>query len=232
MEFNEINKLLSPKALSLEMGVQRLPSGILHVASRSEMTGCKGKMLDFWFGFLENMDHYRWWHPGDHKGLQWDDKWSRGNYIGATCTVDETLSGSDTCYRLHIKFHAPEDIFDARELEAAYASGQVSGLVCATIGLGDDPVMNDKGEMIGGRFIHAAYDTPTGCALRNRFWLGWGVDAPAEALGEMIPDQMGVDLMQHANEEYTRLSKFLPSLYHGERFESEADLGISWRPKA
>lgn len=228
MEFADINRLLSRDALPLEMGIQRLPSGILHVAARSDMRGCKGEMLDWWFGFLGTFEHYSWWHPQDHKGLQWDDKWSRGSYIGATCVVDESLAGSDEVYRLHIKFHAPEDIFDAAELKHAYANGGVAALICATIGFGDNPAMDDKGNMIGARFIHAAYDTPSGCALRNRFWLGAGVQAPPEVIAEHAPDQLGINLMQHANTEYTILSRFLPSLYYGEKSMSVADLTLAW----
>jgi DAPG hydrolase PhiG domain len=126
---------------------------------------------------LGTLEHYKWWHPQDHKGLQWDSKWSR-SYIGATCVVDESLAGSADVYRLHIKFHAPQDIFPAADLKTARAEGNASAFVCATIGFGDKPQVDAKGNMIGGRFIHAAYDTPSGCFLRNRFWLGAGIEAP------------------------------------------------------
>lgn len=228
MEFDQRNQLFSPNALPLEMGIHRLPSGVLHVAARSDMRNCKGQMLNWWFGFLGTLEHYKWWHPGDHKGLQWDEKWKRGSYIGATCVVDESLAGSDEVHRLHIKFHAPEDIFPPKELERAYANGGVSALVCATIGFGDNPQMDANGNMIGGRFIHAAYDTPSGCALRNRFWLGAGVEAPPEVIETIAPDQLGISLMEHANTEYTILSRFLPSLYCAENYKNSDDLNIAW----
>jgi hypothetical protein len=228
MEFREINQLLSRKPLPLEMGIRRLPSGVLSVASRSDMVGCKGRMLDWWFGFMDSPEHYKWWHPQDHKGMRWDGKWSRGSYIGATCTVDESLSGSEQVYRLHIKFHAPEDIFPAAELKRAYDENNVSAFVCATIGLGDEPHMDAKGNMIGGRVIHAAYDTPSGCFLRNRFWLGAGIDAPPEVIERNTPDQLGINLMSHANIEYTILARFLPSLYAGDDHPGPANPVSAW----
>ncbi len=216
MDFSEINALLSPKPLALEMGIKRLPSGMLHVAAQSDMRACKGEMLNWWFGFLETAEHYKWWHPRDHKGLRWDGKRAPGKYVGATCTVDESLSGSGEVYRLHIKFQEPAEVFSAARLEDAYRAGQVSALVCATIGFGDDPALDAAGNMVGGRLIHAAYDTPSGCALRSRFWLGWGVEAPPDVVEQATPDQLGLNLMQHAQAEYTILSRFLPSLYYGE----------------
>ncbi len=216
MDFSEIDALLSTKPLTLEMGIKRLPTGALHVASRSDMRACKGHMLDWWFGFLETAEHYRWWHPQDHKGLSWDDGRVPGKYIGSTCIVDESLSKGGQVYRLHIRFDDPGDVFPEAKLKDAYLKGEVSALICATIGFGDQPALDSAGRMVGGRLIHAAYDTPTGCALRSRFWLGWGLEAPPSVVEQAIPDQMGLDLMQHASAEYTILSRFLPSLYYGD----------------
>ena len=219
MEFSEIGGLLSRRPLALEMGIARLPSGMLHVASRSHMRACKGQMLDWWFQFLETAEHYRWWHPRDHKGMRWDGKRVPGTYIGETCVVDESLSAGGEVHRLHIKFQDPADLFPAASLKEAYRADQVSALICATIGFGDNPARDAAGNMIGGRLIHAAYDTPSGCLLRSRFWLGWGVEAPSEVVKQATPDQLGLDLMQHANAEYTNLSYFLPSLYYGDHEE-------------
>ena len=210
------------------MGIKRLASGQLHVAARSDMRGCKGAMVDWWFGFLENLEQYKWWHPGDHKGLRWDDKWKPGSYVGATCTVDESLAGGEEVHRLHLKFQAPSDIFPRHELEAAMRDGEASAFVCGTIGFGDNPSQDADGNLIGGRFIHAVYDTPSGCAMRNRFWLGAGVDALPAVIEEATPDQLGLNLMQHANTEYTILSRFLPNLYHGANYAGPSDLSIAW----
>ncbi len=229
MEFSEIDALLCRKPLPLEMGISRLPSGQVAVASRADMRGVKGEMVDWWFGWFNTTEHYTWWHPIDHKYLKWDDRWSRGSYIGATCTVDETLDmgAGGPCYRLQIKFHDPADIFDRDRLANAYASGEVSAIVCATIGFGDQPDLDEHGDPIGGRFIHTVYDTVGGCVMRSRFWLGDRVPAGPEVLAQQVPDQLGIDLMQHANVEYTYLARVLPNLYHGEHPSLEA-MAAAW----
>lgn len=45
-----------------------------------------------------------------------------------------------------------------------------------------------------------------------------GIEAPLKVIGENTPNQLGINLMIHANMEYTNLSKFLPSLYYGENY--------------
>lgn len=52
MRLDEADRLLEPGYLAFESGYLRLADGSLHVASRTTMTGCKGRMIDFWFGFL------------------------------------------------------------------------------------------------------------------------------------------------------------------------------------
>lgn len=228
MEFSEIGALLSREPLPLEMGIRRLPSGQLAVASRSEMLGCTGAMLDWWFGWFHNTEHYTWWHPLDHKRLEWDEKWQPGSYIGATCVVDESLDmGRGPVARLHIKFHDPADIFEKDALARALDSGEVSAIIAATFAIGEVPSFDQNGDPIGGRFIHLAYDTQRGCALRNRFWLGDRIPASPEEISSQIPDQLGINLMQHANVEYSYLARVLPNLYNGEH-PSVAAMAVGW----
>ncbi len=44
---NDINELLKPEPLRLEMGLSRSADGLLTVAVRTDMHGCKGRMLDW-----------------------------------------------------------------------------------------------------------------------------------------------------------------------------------------
>ena len=53
---------------------------------------------------------------------------------------------------------------------------------------------------------------------RSRFWLGAG--APPD-IARAIPEQLGIDLMQHAHTEFKYLSAFLPSLYITDEREAE-----------
>ena len=58
--------LLDPAPMHLETGIQRREDGTLLVAVRTDLHGCKGRMLDWWFTFFETTQHIRWWHPVDH----------------------------------------------------------------------------------------------------------------------------------------------------------------------
>ena len=76
---NDINELLKPEPLRLEMGLSRSADGLLTVAVRTDLHGCKGRMLDWWFTFFENTQHINWWHPHDHvEHRGWDRHWKRG----------------------------------------------------------------------------------------------------------------------------------------------------------
>ena len=59
-------ELLDPFPLHLETGITRLDDGCLLVAARTELHGCSGRMLDWWFTFFETTQHIKWWHPHDH----------------------------------------------------------------------------------------------------------------------------------------------------------------------
>lgn len=90
--------------------------------------------------------------------------------------------------RLHIKFHDPAEIFAAEALKRAYDSGTVSGIVAAKFAIGEEAHLDDNGDPAGGRFIHIAYDTERGRALRNRFWLGDRVPGTPEEIEALVPD--------------------------------------------
>ena len=76
--------------------------------------------------------------------------------------------------------------------------------------------------MVGGK-----RDTDWGMVLRTRFWLGAGVEAPPEVLTEMIPESLGLQLMQHAYTEFRYLGEVVPPLYRAEEREAEAPV-LPW----
>lgn len=77
-----------------ETGIQRREDGTLLVAVRTDLHGCKGRMLDWWFTFFETTQHIRWWHPVDHvEHRGWDAAWQRGrSYHGASIHAVESLA--------------------------------------------------------------------------------------------------------------------------------------------
>lgn len=191
MFIEEVNKLLDPGYLSLETGYTKLPNGQYYVAVLTRMPHCKGRMIDWWFGYVGDTEKYRKWHPKDHIIGDWDEKWKPGHYIGASHLVHEYLGGD--LVKLRITFREPSDFFDTSRFKEA----KVGAAVCGNVGLLDEGVQI-------GNLIHFVRDTDFGCEMRSRFWL-----FHAE-------EKMARDLMQHCIEEMGNLTDLLPALYEKE----------------
>ena len=88
VELDDAAVLLNPEPLSLEMGIQRLPSGQLHVAARTDMYRCSGAMFEWWFRFAPDTQQYSWWHPLDHVSSGWRETNPR-THVGSTHLVEE-----------------------------------------------------------------------------------------------------------------------------------------------
>ncbi|GGY25393.1 DAPG hydrolase family protein [Paludibacterium paludis] len=211
-----IDELLDPAPLRLETGLERLPDGRLLVAVRTDLHGCSGKMFDWWFTFFETTQHIAWWHPHDHVAHQgWDTNWKRGeSYIGASIRAVESL-GDIPPVQAVLKFHDPSVLFDPARLDDARARGDVSAAVYARIGFGERASLDEHGDPLDGQMVHLARDTPYGAVLRSRFYLG-------QSGGTPVPDEFGFGLMRHCYNEFTYLSRFLPSVYYGEHANGES----------
>jgi hypothetical protein len=204
MRLDRADELLEPGYLAFESGYTRLEDGVLHVASRTPMVGCKGRMIDFWFGFLRTTEHYKWWHPTDHVWCEWIGERGTGRYVGGTHHVHEYIGGE--LMKLKIHFREPSEYLDA----SRFAEAGVSTAVCARVGALEAPVW-------AGHLIHLVRDTDYGCEMRSRFWLG-DVDPPRlasdrEARIALFPDRVGAGLHKHCNEEMAYLASFLPGLH-------------------
>jgi len=211
--FKNIDSLLSPKPMSLEAGIKRLENGMLHVAMRNVMPNCKGKMLDWWFTYFETTADLKLWHPHDHVlHSGWDSKWIKNeNYIGATIHATESL-GEIPPVPAVIKFHHPAEIFKPEILEQAYTNKDVSAVVYARIGFGENTPTDRNGDPMDGYMFHVVRDTPQGCTLRSHFFLG----ASSAGSNNPLPDEIGFGLMEHCYCEFTYLAQVLPSLYYAE----------------
>lgn len=217
-ELSCIDDMLSPKPLHMETGITRLKSGILMVSVRTDMHGCKGRMLDWWFKFFETSQHIRWWHPRDHvEHGGWDGVWQRDqNYLGATIKITQAL-GEIPPVKGVLKFKEPKSLFKPARVDEAFHNGDVSALVYARLGFGDDVKLDADGDPLDGHMVQLARDTPEGCVLRSRFYLGASSPRPETD----VPDQLGLNLLLHCYTEFTYLSRFLPSLYYGEHANGE-----------
>ena len=209
MEFTDVTRLLDPDPMPLEMGIERVQDGVLHVAVRTPMAGCTGAMFQWWFGWGPKTREYAWWHPGDHGFSDWLDLPADGSGIGSTHVVEEKLGGEEV-HPLRIRFHDPVEIF-GDELAAAKDRGDVSCTVTANTGFGEDPPLGADGRPLGGRLVHVGRDTAFGLQLRSHFWLGWGLPDAS------VPDEVGLGLVKHSHAEWLYLARFLPALSIAER---------------
>ena len=217
MEFSEAARLLDPAPMPLEMGYERLSDGVLHIAVRTDLRGCTGEMVEWWFRFRPDTREYRWWHPIDHVSSRWsfDDA---GTHIGSTHFVEESCGGLPLS-ALSIQFRDPTRFFDAGAYHEARRSGAVSAAVCANVGFSHDPERDAEGNVAGGRLMHIGRDTPWGCALRQHFFLGQDLadqDTPADEIAAAFPDPFGPAVLMHAYEEFLILANFLPTLFAAE----------------
>lgn len=214
-EFSELDRLLDPSPMHLETGITRLPSGPLLVATRVEMPGCSGRMLDWWFTHFSSSEHFRLWNPIDHREFGWwDEHWRRGeSYVGATTSSTQSLMRADPA-PVVIRFHEPAAIFTPDRLEQAFARGDVSAVICAYIGNGSDPPRDENGNPLGGRLVHVTRDNDFGCVLRSRYFLGAG-------LPQAPPDEVGLRFLWHSVTEYAYLARALPSVYWAENRDRE-----------
>jgi hypothetical protein len=212
VELRDANDLLEPGYLHLESGYTRLPDGQLHVAAWTTLLGCSGAMVEWWFGFLETTEQYKWWHPQDHVWCEWVGERGTGRYIGGEHHVHEFIGGE--LQKLSIRFRDPAEYLDASRFEDA----GVSAAICARVGSLEAPVA-------AGHLIHLCRDTPYGCEMRSRFWLGdfdpAAVAPDRETRMKLFPDRAGEGLLKHCHEEMSYLAGFLPAL-HAKHASSEA----------
>ncbi|ANQ72230.1 DAPG hydrolase family protein [Rhodococcus sp. 008] len=218
MDLSEVTALLDPKPLQLEMGYERLPSGGLHVAVRTDMHGCTGEMLEWWVRWRCDTQKYIWWHPIDHTYSSWQGNLSDDTHVGSEHVVTEYFSGQPAD-DLVIQFRDPSEFFDEDAYSRARESGAVSGVVVGRLGVTHNPPRLPDGRVLGGRLLHIARDTEWGMALRSHFFIGHDLETlgqTAEQIAAQATVEFAQGLLQHAYDEFTFLSRFLPSLYVAE----------------
>lgn len=218
MNLDEVAALLDPTPLALEMGYERLPGGSLHVAVRTDMHGCTGEMFEWWFRWRCDTQKYIWWHPVDHVYSGWQGALAADTHVGSEHVVTEEFTGLPA-EDLIVQFRPPGEFFSLDAYEKARESGAVSCAVLGRIGFGHQPQRLPDGGVLGGRLMHVGRDTPWGLALRSHFFVGYDLPAAglsAEEVEAQITTEFGVALLQHCYNEFTFLSRFLPSLYIAE----------------
>ncbi|MCS6784057.1 MAG: hypothetical protein RMK31_01915 [Candidatus Caldarchaeum sp.] len=190
---DEASQLLQPGYLPFESGFKNLDNNILLVAALTRMHYCRKDMVEWWFAHgLSPREHtaiYKLWHNVDHVRGEWDEKWSSGNYIGASHIVDETLGGKPPVYKLKINFQEPSLLYDTSKFKDANATAMVAYIYD-----------RDRGLRLGV-MTHYVRDTYLGCEMRSRFWL------------ENANTEIARNLFQHCVEEMSNLAVLLPYFF-------------------
>jgi hypothetical protein len=184
----KLAKLLEPGYQKIETGVIPEADGSMHARALIRMPRCKGRMVEWWFGYLNGTDLYKKWHPQAHQKFVWDEKWSPGHYIGATHYGEEYIG--DQYFKVKIKFYDPAEVFDTSQFKAA----NIGGVIYAK-------AVDDQG-VPHGRIVICCRDTEYGCEARVWDWLFHTSDENA-----------GLGVMRHSIEEMGNLADFLPDLY-------------------
>ncbi|NND68590.1 MAG: hypothetical protein HKN19_13465 [Halioglobus sp.] len=220
--FSESHRLLEPGRLAIESGYTRLATGEMYVAVNTPMPEASGKMIDWWFGWhSEESQRYKLWHPRAH--IRAEMKFStadnpapgdRERYVGNTSFVDEYIGTG--MQRLAIQFRPPSEFgLD----ESRFAAAAVQTAVCANVGPANAPFNV-------GKLVHLIRETPDGCEMRSRFWLGRLTlrTLPDTHVVNRLPGsrqlariavgrELGHDMLVHCAMEMAHLASFLPQLY-------------------
>ena len=187
------------------------------------MHGCTGEMFEWWFRFRPDTQKYIWWHPIDHIFSDWSDT-RPGTHVGSIHVVEEEFTGLPA-EKLSIQFRDATEFFDPAAYAAAREQGDVSAAVCARVGLSHAPHKDDSGAIVGSRLLHIGRDAPWGLVLRSHFFLGQDMPRMGmsrDEIAQAFPDAFGRALLMHCYNEFTFLSKFLPSLFIAENRDSIA----------
>lgn len=207
MRIEEANGLLKPGYLPFEAGYKRYEDGLLVIAARSSLMNITKEMIEWWVGYVHNSEQYSWWHKEDHVFSDWIGERGTGKYIGGTHIAHERLGGEEI-HKLRINFLDPSLIMDTSKFEAAGVTA-----IHARLALDGEPGYVAK-------LLHFVRDTPYGCEMRSRFWMGYfegnDLENNFETRTRIYPDEVGAGLLKHCHEEMSNLGIFLPELYERE----------------
>jgi phloretin hydrolase len=218
----QMNDLLNPGNLDIEIGWCNLPNGAGFIANRNIYRNVTAEMIDWWFAWhpLDGL-RYRIWHPPQHAGIALSPE-DRGKILNSNLPIAQKNWGvthhvAEDCNcgleNIDITFLSPREFgFDMTRWREPYASTFVGGF-------GWSSPANPKGHVIKAPSLmcHIFRKIPDGLEHRTRFWMGYRLSQRKPVLvlppGISVPVIAVQGLARHNVQEFSNLGVLLPEIY-------------------
>jgi phloretin hydrolase len=218
----QMNDLLSPGDLQVEVGWCNLPNGAGFIANRNIYKNVTAEMINWWFAWhpLEGV-RYRIWYPPQHAGIALSPE-SRKKILDSNIPIREKIWGvthhvTEDCNcgmeNIDITFLSPREFgFDMTRWKEPHVSTFVGGF-----GWSSPAVKTDRAIKAPSLMCHIFRKIPGGLEHRTRFWMGYRMSQgkPELALppGISVPAAAVQGLARHNVCEFSSLGVLLPAIY-------------------
>jgi phloretin hydrolase len=218
----QMNELLNPGDLQVEIGWCNLPNGAGFIANRNVYKNVTTEMIDWWFAWhpLESL-RYRIWYPPQHAGIALSPE-SRAKILNPRIPIHEKNWGvthhvTEDCNcgieNIDITFQSPGDFgFDRTRWKEPYVSTFVGGFGWSSPAGKPDHVIKAPSLM-----CHIFRQISGGLEHRTRFWMGYRLFQGKPELvlppGISVPAMAVQGLAQHNVREFSNLGVLLPEIY-------------------
>jgi hypothetical protein len=218
----QMNDLLNPGDLQVEIGWCNLPNGAGFISNRYRYEGVTAEMIDWWFAWhpLEDL-RYRLWYPPQHAGIMLSPE-GRKRILDPNIPIREKNWGvthhvTENCdcgmENIDITFLSPKDFgFDMARWQEPYVSTFAGGF-----GWACTVYKTDESITAPALMCHFFRQVPGGLEHRTRFWLGYRMSNGKPELslppGISVPASAIQGLARHNVREYKNFGVFLPEIY-------------------
>ena len=219
----QLNDLLDPGYLDVEIGWCNMPNGSGFIANKTLYPDVTAEMIDWWFSWhtLEDL-RYRIWYPPQHAGIMVSPE-SRRRLLDGTVPFAERNWGvvhhvvencNNGMEHVDITFMSPADFgFDMSRFKRPAVATFAGGCGWAY------PVVKDDDSIVAPAIMcHIFREVEGGLEHRTRFWMGYWFNEsgkPEVCLppGEQVPVAAVQGLARHNVSEFTRFRDFLPRIF-------------------
>lgn len=191
-----------------ETGWCRLSNGAYAVAVHTPMPGVLAHFWDWWFAWHGSASaRYKLWAPSAHMAAAWKDgegeRKGQKSYIGRISLIKEMIGS--TYLEGAIRFVDPTSL--------GFPPDHDGTVICGRAGEVGAPIEHTW-------LIHHIRNTPDGCEMRSRFYLGHnptltttGAPLPPPSPDQLHKGPIPAELLVHCATEMHHLAGFLPALH-------------------